>query len=181
MTETAETAAPVNWSKGQTPLLELRGVNKSFGGLVAVGDLDLQVNQGEIISIIGPNGAGKTTVFNLITGLYKPNAYLDGKAHRFAEQWKLVGRRLALILRQRPLSLLWWIVKVLIGVVLGVLFIRYFLNVIIYAALQEGFQNYLQPTVNVFTIIWVILWPLNRFFNFFLGPSNGYWAELDHQ
>lgn len=59
MTETAETAAPVNWSKGQTPLLELRGVNKSFGGLTAVGDLDLQVNQGEIISIIGPNGQAR--------------------------------------------------------------------------------------------------------------------------
>jgi ATPase subunit of ABC transporter with duplicated ATPase domains len=72
MTETADTVAPVNWSTGQTPLLELRDVNKSFGGLVAVGDLDLQVNQGEIISIIGPNGAGKTTVFNLITGIYRP-------------------------------------------------------------------------------------------------------------
>jgi branched-chain amino acid transport system ATP-binding protein len=181
MTETAETAAPVNWSKGQTPLLELRGVNKSFGGLVAVGDLDLQVNQGEIISIIGPNGAGKTTVFNLITGLYKPNDFLDGKAHRFAERWTLVGRRLALILRQRPLSLLWWVIRTLIGVALGVLFIRYFLNVVIYAALQDGYQNYLDPTVNAFTIIWVIFWPLNRFSNFFLSPANGFWAQLDHQ
>ena len=177
MTETAETSAPVNWSKGQTPLLELRGVNKSFGGLVAVGDLDLQVNQGEIISIIGPNGAGKTTVFNLITGLYKPNDFLDGKANRFAERWKLVGRRLALILRQRPLSLLWWIIKVLIGVALGVLFIRYFLNVVIYAALSDDHKEYLATTVNVFTVVWVVFWPLNRFANFFVGPANGFWAE----
>jgi ABC-type branched-subunit amino acid transport system ATPase component len=181
MTETVETAAPVDWSAGQTPLLELRGVNKSFGGLVAVGDLDLQVNKGEIISIIGPNGAGKTTVFNLVTGLYKPNDFLAGKANRFVEQWKLVGRRLALIIRQRPLSLLWWIVKVLLGVAIGALFIRYVLNVFIDAALQEGFENYLGPTVNVSTIVWVIFWPLNRFANFFQGPANGYWAELDHE
>jgi ABC-type branched-subunit amino acid transport system ATPase component len=180
MTETAQSAAPVNQSQGQTPLLELRSVNKSFGGLVAVGDLDLQVNKGEIISIIGPNGAGKTTVFNLITGLYKPNAFLDGKARRFTERWKLVGRRLALILRQQPLSLLWWIIKVLIGVVLGVLFIRYVLNVVIYAALSDDHKEYLDTTVNVFTAIWVIFWPLNRFANFFLSPANGFWAELDH-
>jgi ABC-type branched-subunit amino acid transport system ATPase component len=181
MTETADTVTPASRSAGQTPQLELRGVNKSFGGLVAVGDLDLQVNKGEIVSIIGPNGAGKTTVFNLITGLYKPNNYLDGKARRFTEQWKLVGRRLALILRQRPVSLLWWFIKVLIGVALGVLFIRFVLNVIIFSALQEGYQNYLDPTVNLITIIWVIFWPLNRFANFFLSPANGFWAELDHQ
>jgi len=54
-------------------LLELAGVTKSFGGLMALCDLDLCVEQGEIVSLIGPNGAGKTTVFNLITGLYGPD------------------------------------------------------------------------------------------------------------
>jgi branched-chain amino acid transport system ATP-binding protein len=52
-----------------TPLLEIRGLGKSFGGLRAVDGVDLTVNEGEIVSVIGPNGAGKTSFFNLITGL----------------------------------------------------------------------------------------------------------------
>jgi len=55
-------------------LLELSGVTKRFGGLVAVQDVDLQVKSKEIVSIIGPNGAGKTTAFNLITALYRPTS-----------------------------------------------------------------------------------------------------------
>jgi branched-chain amino acid transport system ATP-binding protein len=55
-------------------LLDLRGVTKSFGGLRVVSDLDLHVDEGEIVSLIGPNGAGKTTVFNLITGIYRPDS-----------------------------------------------------------------------------------------------------------
>jgi branched-chain amino acid transport system ATP-binding protein len=63
------------------PLLELRGVDKAFGGLAVVSELDLHVDEGEIVSVIGPNGAGKTTVFNLITGIYRPDGgdiLLDG-------------------------------------------------------------------------------------------------------
>ena len=59
-------------TKSGDPLLNLNKVTKRFGGLTAVQDVDLQIWQGEIISIIGPNGAGKTTVFNLITGIYRP-------------------------------------------------------------------------------------------------------------
>src|SRR5579884_512316 len=55
-------------------LLELKKVTKIFGGLVAVQDVDLQINHREIVSVIGPNGAGKTTVFNLITGIYRPTS-----------------------------------------------------------------------------------------------------------
>jgi ABC-type branched-subunit amino acid transport system ATPase component len=56
------------------PLLELKALTKSFGGLLVVDDLDLQVSEGEIVSLIGPNGAGKTTVFNLVTGIYEPDS-----------------------------------------------------------------------------------------------------------
>jgi branched-chain amino acid transport system ATP-binding protein len=55
------------------PLLQLRGLSLSFGGLSVLQDLQIVVNKGEIVSVIGPNGAGKTTLFNVITGLYKPD------------------------------------------------------------------------------------------------------------
>ena len=55
-------------------LLELKGVSLAFGGLQVVSGLDLHVEEGEIVSVIGPNGAGKTTLFNLITGVYAPDA-----------------------------------------------------------------------------------------------------------
>jgi ABC-type branched-subunit amino acid transport system ATPase component len=64
-------------------LLELRGVAKAFGGLNVVSGLDLCIGEGEIVSVIGPNGAGKTTVFNLVSGLYRPDAgdiLLDGRS-----------------------------------------------------------------------------------------------------
>ena len=53
-------------------ILEVRGLVKSFGGLIAVNNLDFNVNQNEIFAIIGPNGAGKSTIFNLITAYLKP-------------------------------------------------------------------------------------------------------------
>ncbi|HLH64550.1 MAG TPA: ABC transporter ATP-binding protein [Solirubrobacteraceae bacterium] len=56
------------------PLLELERVSLSFGGLRALSELDLTVGEREIVSIIGPNGAGKTTVFNVITGVYRPDS-----------------------------------------------------------------------------------------------------------
>ena len=52
-------------------LLELKNVTKQFGGLTAVGNVNLSVNDQTIYGLIGPNGAGKTTMFNLITGIYK--------------------------------------------------------------------------------------------------------------
>jgi ABC-type branched-subunit amino acid transport system ATPase component len=56
------------------PLLEVRGVSKSFQGLRALDDVSFQVEPGMILSIIGPNGAGKTTLFNLISGALAPSA-----------------------------------------------------------------------------------------------------------
>jgi branched-chain amino acid transport system ATP-binding protein len=55
------------------PLLELRNVTRRFGGVVALHDVSLNVEQGEIAGLIGPNGAGKTTAFNVITRIYKPD------------------------------------------------------------------------------------------------------------
>src|SRR5712692_632749 len=55
------------------PLLEIKNLTMSFGGLVAVDNLDLSVNTGEIVGLIGPNGAGKTTVFNCINRFYEPD------------------------------------------------------------------------------------------------------------
>lgn len=54
-------------------VLEVQSVTKRFGGLVAVNQVSLEVNEGEIFSVIGPNGAGKTTFFNLLTGIYTPD------------------------------------------------------------------------------------------------------------
>ena len=61
-------------------LLELDKLTLEFGGLRALSELDLHVDEGEVVSVIGPNGAGKTTVFNVITGIYEPT----GGAVRFA-------------------------------------------------------------------------------------------------
>ncbi|MHC1781876.1 MAG: ABC transporter ATP-binding protein [Anaerolineaceae bacterium] len=59
-------------------LLEVQRITKKFGGLVAVRDLSLSMEKGEIVALIGPNGAGKTTAFSVISGFYKPTM---GKVH----------------------------------------------------------------------------------------------------
>lgn len=53
-------------------VLKINHLTMQFGGVVAVNDLSLDVNKGEIVALIGPNGAGKTTAFNVITGVYAP-------------------------------------------------------------------------------------------------------------
>jgi branched-chain amino acid transport system ATP-binding protein len=55
-------------------LLSLQNVTMKFGGVTALGELNLEVKKGEILALIGPNGAGKTTVFNVVTGVYKPTS-----------------------------------------------------------------------------------------------------------
>lgn len=63
-------------------LLEVRNVNKSFGGVVTANDVCMSVEPGQIRGLIGPNGAGKTTVFNMLTGVYRPTdggIRLDGQ------------------------------------------------------------------------------------------------------
>lgn len=54
-------------------MLNVKNVNKNFGGLRAINNLSMNVNRGEIVGLIGPNGSGKTTLFNVVTGLYSPD------------------------------------------------------------------------------------------------------------
>ena len=56
----------------KVPVLETKKLGINFGGLKAVSDFNIQINEGELVGLIGPNGAGKTTVFNMLTGVYVP-------------------------------------------------------------------------------------------------------------
>jgi branched-chain amino acid transport system ATP-binding protein len=57
----------------ETPILSIDGVIKTFGGLVAVNELNMEIHEGEAVGLMGPNGAGKTTVINIISGQFKPD------------------------------------------------------------------------------------------------------------
>ena len=82
-TETAEKkAADTSAKKAQDDLLKVENLSIAFGGLKAVSDFSLRIRRHELYGLIGPNGAGKTTIFNLLTGVYKPDTgsiLLDGK------------------------------------------------------------------------------------------------------
>lgn len=81
-----------NVSGAKNPVLRLDGVTKRFGGLLALSEVDLTVNKGEIVALIGPNGAGKTTLFNCVTSIYMPDGGKvlltdpKGKTHSLAEK-----------------------------------------------------------------------------------------------
>lgn len=79
-------------------MLELRGVTKRFGGIVAVNDLTMHVADGEILGLIGPNGSGKTVTINLCTGVYPPTSgavMLDGAFLDRIRQWQINGHGLS--------------------------------------------------------------------------------------
>lgn len=80
------------------PLLEVRDVSKSFGGLQAVKGLSFTVEPGEILGIIGPNGAGKTTAFNMIAGYFSPDTgevRFKGENIAGLRAWDISHRKLA--------------------------------------------------------------------------------------
>ena len=69
-------------------VLHIENITMQFGGVVAVNNLNLDVNKGEIIALIGPNGAGKTTAFNVITGVYEPtNGKIDFMGETIVENY----------------------------------------------------------------------------------------------
>src|ERR1700755_1893754 len=69
------------------PILEVDNVTKRFGGLIALSEVSFAIGEGEIYGLIGPHGAGKTTLFNVLTGIYRP----DGGTTRFAgTAWKQI-------------------------------------------------------------------------------------------
>ncbi|MGQ9460268.1 MAG: ABC transporter ATP-binding protein [Candidatus Bathyarchaeaceae archaeon] len=79
-------------------LLEVENLTKRFGGLTAVNNVSLHVDEGEIVGLIGPNGAGKTTLFNLISGFIKPDSgtvKLRGEDITGLEPYKIVNKGLA--------------------------------------------------------------------------------------
>jgi len=79
-------------------VLELSKVSKSFGGLRVLDELNLVVGEREIVSLIGPNGAGKTTLFNVVTGVYSPDAgdiLLDGESITGLAPYRITKRGVA--------------------------------------------------------------------------------------
>ncbi len=69
-------------------VLRTENMTMRFGGLTAVGNLNIEINEGEIVSLIGPNGAGKTTAFNMITGVYTPT-----EGHVYLGDTAITGQR----------------------------------------------------------------------------------------
>jgi branched-chain amino acid transport system ATP-binding protein len=79
-------------------LLSVQHVTRRFGGIVAVDDVSLDVERGQIVGLIGPNGAGKTTLFNIVTRLYRPDSgqlEFDGKSLLRTPPQRIVRRGIA--------------------------------------------------------------------------------------
>ena len=86
-------------------LLDVKNLTKNFGGLTAVSDVTLELNEGELVGLIGPNGAGKTTLFNLLTGVYEPSegtVTLDGHLLNGKVPYKIASFRSRADLPKHP-------------------------------------------------------------------------------
>ena len=79
-------------------LLSIQNLTMKFGGVTALGEVNLEVKKGEILALIGPNGAGKTTIFNVITGVYKPTSgsiTFDGIALKNQKRFQITALGIA--------------------------------------------------------------------------------------
>jgi ABC-type branched-subunit amino acid transport system ATPase component len=158
--------APAAAETAQKPLLELWHLDKSFGGLAAVQELDLKVFPREIVSIIGPNGAGKTTVFNVITGLYRPNE----SRGRFAR----LRTRFSTLATRAPALLALWLLCALIGAALAPVVLTIF-NFIF--APIVNFENAIGQTATTVIVLLLGFWVgSNSFLNALEG--RGYWGKV---
>jgi branched-chain amino acid transport system ATP-binding protein len=148
------------------PLLELWHLDKSFGGLAAVQGVDLKVFPGEIVSIIGPNGAGKTTVFNVITGLYRPNEARN--------RLSLLRNRFATLAQRAPQLLALWLLFAVIGAALAPVVLAVF-NFIF--APIVNFENAIGQTATTVLVLVLGFWTgSNAFFKTLDG--RGYWGNV---
>jgi len=100
-------------------LLEVKELQKNFGGVVALNKVELKVDEGEIVGLIGPNGAGKTTLYNCVTGFYKPTSgriIFDGKDITGLPSHKICKRGIARTFQiPRPFITLTLFENVMIG------------------------------------------------------------------
>lgn len=166
MTQAVPAPAPTVVETTQQPLLELWHLNKSFGGLAAVQGLDLKVYPHEIVSVIGPNGAGKTTVFNVLTGLYRPNT----AANRFAT----LRGRFAMMARRAPGLLALWLLSSLIGAALSPVVLAIF-NFI--WAPVVNFENAIGNTATTVIVLILGFWVgSNAFFS--AVSTRAYWGDV---
>ena len=84
----ARTLAPFDARPLMTPVLQLKNIRKSFGGVTAIEDFSLDLHAGEVVALVGDNGAGKSTLIKMISGVYPPSSgeiLLDGQAASFAD------------------------------------------------------------------------------------------------
>ncbi len=106
MTAELDTRPPVTGA----PVLSLRGVTKSFSGILAVSEVDLEVYPGQVHGVIGPNGAGKTTLFDLIAGTYVPtNGTISFESRDITKAGSVARARAGIrrtFQRQQPIGLL---------------------------------------------------------------------------
>lgn len=82
----------------ESPIIEINHVTKQFSGVIAINDLSLSINKGEIFGLVGPNGAGKTTVFNLIFGMvnpYRGDILFKGKSIKNLKPFQINSRGIA--------------------------------------------------------------------------------------
>jgi len=166
VTQAMPAPTPTVAETAQQPLLELWHLDKSFGGLAAVQNVDLKVFPHEIVSIIGPNGAGKTTVFNVLTGLYRPNA---------VPNWfRTLQERFATLARRAPGLLALWFLCCIVGAAAAPFVLAIF-NFIF--APIVNFEQAIGNTATTVIVLILGFWVgSNAFFN--AVQIRGYWGDV---